>query len=276
MFANPTANPQRAAPTNLSPYLDLVLGNTRGSIIERGSAGWTKVAPSATSGLPWVSNGAGADPSYRAVTNAALPSPLSSMNADSLIGNFTGSAAAPGQGALVNCSNALIYSTSTHAFGCNATAGTGTVTSVATAGLATGGTITSTGTVTVTAAAKSDQQSASSSTLAVTPSQQQSHPSALKAVGYATISGTTLTDHSPYNGTFARNSTGTYIFTFTTAFANTNYSCTAMAEHATLTLFAQGIPAGRLVGSFEIQTLNTSGTPTDAQGIDLSCAGGGQ
>jgi hypothetical protein len=47
-----------------------------------------------------------------------------------------------------------------------------------------------------------------------------------------------------------------------------------MAEHGTLTLFAQGIPGGRATGSFEIQTLNTSGTPTDAAAIDLHCAGG--
>lgn len=55
---------------------------------------------------------------------------IASISADFLIGNFTGSTAAPGSAAIVNCANALTYSTSTHSFGCNATAGTGTVTSV--------------------------------------------------------------------------------------------------------------------------------------------------
>jgi hypothetical protein len=59
---------------------------------------------------------------------------------DTLLGYFGStsvSAVAPG-----NCSNALTYSTSTHTFGCNSTAGTGTVTSITCGGL----TITSSGT----------------------------------------------------------------------------------------------------------------------------------
>ncbi len=59
--------------------------------------------------------------------------------------------------AVSNCSNALIYSTSTHSFGCNSTAGTGTVTSAgltAGTGISLGGAgpnpITSTGNITIT------------------------------------------------------------------------------------------------------------------------------
>lgn len=44
--------------------VDSVGGTTRGSIMERGASGWTGVAPG-TLGLPWVSNGAGADPGYQ-------------------------------------------------------------------------------------------------------------------------------------------------------------------------------------------------------------------
>lgn len=81
-------------------------------------------------------NAAGA-PSFGAVSlttdvSGQLPlANIASISADFLLGNFTGSSAAPGSAAVGNCSNALTYSTSTHSFGCNATAGTGTVTSVA-------------------------------------------------------------------------------------------------------------------------------------------------
>jgi len=49
--------------------IDASIGATRGSILERGAASWGIVAPG-TSGLPWVSNGTGADPAYQALTNA--------------------------------------------------------------------------------------------------------------------------------------------------------------------------------------------------------------
>lgn len=63
---------------------------------------------------------------------------------DTILGYF-GSTAASAL-AINNCSNALTYSTSTHTFGCNATAGTGTVTSVACGAGLSGGTITTSGT----------------------------------------------------------------------------------------------------------------------------------
>lgn len=51
--------------------------------------------------------------------------------------------------AINNCTGALTYSTSTHTFGCNATAGTGTVTSVTCGTGLSGGTFTTTGTCAV-------------------------------------------------------------------------------------------------------------------------------
>ncbi len=44
--------------------IDNGIGSVRGSILERGSSGWAIIGPGA-SGLPFVSNGAGADPSYQ-------------------------------------------------------------------------------------------------------------------------------------------------------------------------------------------------------------------
>jgi len=52
---------------------------------------------------------------------------MATLAADNLIGNPTGSTATPQAFPLVNCANALTYSTSSHTFGCNSTAGTGTV-----------------------------------------------------------------------------------------------------------------------------------------------------
>jgi len=148
---------------------------------------------------------------------------LATGTQDTVIGYF-GSTTASAT-AISNCTGALTYSTSTHTFGCNAAAGTGTVTNVATAGLATGGPITTTGTVTVTAASKSDEQTGSSAVVAVTPSQQQQHDSAAKAWLYATQSAGTYTLQAAYNiAGFSKTGTGAITVTMTTAFASTSYS----------------------------------------------------
>lgn len=102
-------------------------------------------------------------------------------------------------------------------------AGGSGVTSVATAGLATGGTITTTGTITVTAAVKSDQTTATSTSVAVVPGVQQNHPSAAKAWVYFT--GSTGAILASYNVTsITRNAAGDYTVNFTTAFTSANYS----------------------------------------------------
>src|SRR5712664_2152740 len=60
-----------ASPTNLSSAFDSAFCATRGSLVERSATGWACSIPG-TSGLPWVSNGAGADPAYQALTNSGL------------------------------------------------------------------------------------------------------------------------------------------------------------------------------------------------------------
>lgn len=99
-------------------------------------------------------------------------------------------------------------------------AGAGTVTSVATAGLATGGPITGSGTVTVTAATQSDQETATSTTTAVTPARQQFHPSSPKAWGYVTVSAGTYTLGPSYNASISKVGTGNVTITFTTPFSS--------------------------------------------------------
>jgi hypothetical protein len=210
-------------------------------------------------------------PSSLTLTNAtglpfgALPSGIS----DTALG-YWGSTVASAL-AIGNCSNALTYSTSTHTFGCNSTAGTGTVTSVATAGLATGGPISSTGTVTVTAAAKTDQQTGTSNVLAVTPLHQQDHDSAVKA--WVSWTGSTGALQASYNvSSVTRTAAGNYTVNFTTAFATTNYSCIAGAG-GTGQVFTTVETGTQNVGSIVVFTA-IGGTGTDpATSVNVHCFG---
>lgn len=81
VFANDStqwfAIPTGGGGTVDSAALDAAFGSTRGSILERGAAGWQIVVPG-TSGFVWTSNGAGADPSYQAAPAATLPDIVSS------------------------------------------------------------------------------------------------------------------------------------------------------------------------------------------------------
>ena len=74
-------------------------------------------------------------------------------------------------------------------------------------------------------AAQSDQETATSTTLPVTPGRQQFHPSASKA--WAKFDGTTVGTNAPtvgYNVTnVTRNSIGNYTVNLTTAFSSANY-----------------------------------------------------
>jgi hypothetical protein len=151
-------------------------------------------------------------------------------------------------------------------------AGGGTVTSVATAGMASGGPITGTGTVTVTAAAKTDQQTGTSTTLGVTPSQQQSHDSAAKA--WVSFVGSTGAINSSYNvSSVVRNSAGNYTVTFTTAFASANYAAIPQLN-ATTTTAVFAFISSQSTGGCVIQTSNTSVVAGDPSGnVYLVCFG---
>jgi hypothetical protein len=70
-----------------SAQFDAAFGSTRGSILERGAAAWQIIVPGAI-GLPFVSNGPGADPSYQLLSGAGIvtnPVISGSLTANSLI-----------------------------------------------------------------------------------------------------------------------------------------------------------------------------------------------
>ncbi len=109
----------------------------------------------------------------------------------------------------------------------------GTVTSVATSGLATGGTITSTGTITVTAASQSDQVTATSNTVAVTPAVQQYHPSATKAWFQMNTSGGSVVLNASYNiSSITYTNVGEYTANFTVSFSTAFYAASGMADNS--------------------------------------------
>jgi len=61
---NASSAKRQALPETVTAILDRALGTTRGAIIERGASGWGLIGPG-TTGLAFVSNGAGADPAYQ-------------------------------------------------------------------------------------------------------------------------------------------------------------------------------------------------------------------
>jgi hypothetical protein len=145
-----------------------------------------------------------------------------------------------------------------------ATKGPGTITNVATAGLATGGPITSTGTVTVTGASQSDQETGSSTSVVVTPGVQKFHPSSAKA--WVKWTGSTGAILASYNVTsVTRSLAGVYVVNFTTAFSSANYGVAASCEGtgAAAGLFAVVTNTTPATGSCGITTLNTTFSAAD-------------
>jgi len=137
------------------------------------------------------------------------------------------------------------------------------VTSVATAGLATGGTITGTGTVTVTAASQSDQETATSTTTAVTPAVQQFHPSASKAWAYVTVSAGTPTLQVSYNITSITDAgTGLLTITIGTDFSSVNWSGVSMAEDVA-TAIRVVIATSKSAGAITLLCQNAAATAVD-------------
>lgn len=185
----------------LTAWIDAAMGSVQGELLYRNGSVWT-VLPTGASGQVLQAKGAAANLAYSTATYPVT----------------------------AGTSGNVLTSDGTN-FVSSAPATSGTVTSVATAGLATGGAITSTGTVTVTAAVETDQETGTSTTVAVTPGVQKYHPSACKA--WATIVVTTGTPAltESYNfGSVTDNGVGNYQPNFTVALSTGTYSISGMSD----------------------------------------------
>jgi hypothetical protein len=238
--------------------------------------GYSSIAHQFLTGMNNNGAFAGAQPAFTDISGSATLAQLPAGTSDTALG-YWGSTVASAL-AINNCSNALTYSTSTHTFGCNTTAGTGTVTTtgspVANQFALMSGATSITGT---SAAAKSDQQAGTSAILPVTPSQQQSHDSSLKAHGLFT--GSTGALASGYNMGSATHTagSGTYVIPITpTGFASANYDCTVSVESTgiTSTAFFAIIAPGKTASSITVNTISFVGGNADPTGaLDVQCAG---
>ena len=80
VWGNASASQAIATGTLIGPLLDQGYGcNAQGDIITRGASAWACLAPG-TSGLPLVSQGAGASLHYATLANAALQNPSTTVN----------------------------------------------------------------------------------------------------------------------------------------------------------------------------------------------------
>jgi hypothetical protein len=88
-------------------------------------------------------------------------------------------------------------------------------------------------------AAQSDQETATSTTLAVTPGRQQFHPSAAKAWVRFTQSAGTYTQQAAYNiASFSKTSTGLVVVNLTTAFSSANFAVVGSSSGVTFVSLA--------------------------------------
>lgn len=141
-------------------------------------------------------------------------------------------------------------------------AGAGSVTSVGTAGLATGGPITTTGTVTVTGATQANQESATSTIVAVTPSVQQYHPSANKFwIHYTSVTSTAII--AAYNiASLTDGGTGLTTVNYSVSFGSVNYCVTGASMASSNIVVSSSTFA---TGSCIVVTVaSTTNTLTDA------------
>lgn len=146
--------------------------------------------------------------------------------------------------------------------------GTGTVTSVTCFGSA----ITTSGTC-ATAATKAEQQSAGSATAVVTPSQQQSHPSASKA--WVRFSGASGSMSASYNvSSVSRAGAGSYTINFSTAFTSgTAYGCVGAIEDGGTNGIVKSTASSKTASAVGLFAVNLSGSTYDPDNVDVICFG---
>lgn len=105
LLGNSGGSPAAAAEITLSALIDAAIGNTRGSILYRGSTGWAFLTPG-TDGYVLTSQGSGADPDWEA-GGGSLPTIANGH----IIGNSSGGSAAAADATLTAIIDIAIGST---------------------------------------------------------------------------------------------------------------------------------------------------------------------
>ena len=149
----------------------------------------------------------------------------------------------------------------------------GTVTSVATAGLATGGPITGTGTVTVTAATQAQMEAASDTATAVVPGRVQYHPGVAKCWGSIDQTGTQslLTSHNITG--ISDGGIGITDVTIATDFSSANWVCTQGAQVMIGSSASVANFLNKAAGTISIYSYDTNSVVLDTD--DIGFAGHG-
>jgi hypothetical protein len=152
---------------------------------------------------------------------------------------------------------------------------------ISAAGLATGGgDLSANRTVTVTGASQSDQETASSTTVAVTPGVQQYHPSAAKA--WISFNGTgTVSVRASYNmdgvTPITDNGTGDYTLNIGTDMSSGNYSVVGSARSnaadSVPIMFLQSGLSSRTGGSVRVRSVQVGTAFFDSDTIDVAMYG---
>jgi hypothetical protein len=223
------------------------------------------------------------------IANSAVTvAKMANAAAYSLLGNFTGSSAAPQVstiGALTQkaspAASDLILIQDQAASGqlkyaqVSAIASAGSVSSIAgnTGAFTLSGLLTnSTNDLQVNAATKAQQETGSSTTLAVTPGRQQNHDSAAKAWAYAIQSGGSVTNSKTYNTTISRTGSGTYEATFSTAFDSNTYACNILVNKTASIMFPAVTSQSTTVLGFTVY-IAPGFTASDPDSIMVACFG---
>lgn len=112
---------------------------------------------------------------------------------------------------------------------------------------------------------QADQETATSTTVAVTPGIQHYHPSAAKVWAYITVSGGTPSLDASYNVTsITDTSAGNVTVTIANDFSSANYCAVANAVTAGGAAHVATVKTGQAAGSFVVRTaLTSSGADTD-------------
>lgn len=117
---------------------------------------------------------------------------------------------------------------------------------------------------------QADQETGTSTTVAVTPGIQHYHPSAAKMWAYVTVSGGTPSLDASYNVTsITDTSAGNVTITIANDFSSANYCAIANAVTAGGAAHAASVKTGQAAGSLVVRTYLTS-AGTDTDNINLS------